>query len=163
MSNTTKLEIKTALKVRRNRHDAFEAIVDPDQMSHYFISKSTGRIEEGANLIWQFPEFDMEFPVRVDEVRPDEFISWYWKDPEGNETKVEVTLRTMDDASTFVTVIEKSRDNNEKGIQWLKSNTEGWANFLASLKAWLEYGINLREGAFDISQMPAGETKDVTV
>lgn len=28
-------------------------------------------------------------------------------------------------------------------------NTEGWANFLACLKAYLEYGINLRKGAFD--------------
>ena len=29
------------------------------------------------------------------------------------------------------------------------ANTEGWANFLASLKAWMEYGVNLRRGAFD--------------
>jgi len=56
-----------------------------------------------------------------------------------------------------VTVTEKSRDNNEAGIRWLKSNTEGWANFLACLKAYLEYGINLRKGAFDPSQMPAKE------
>lgn len=27
-------------------------------------------------------------------------------------------------------------------------NTEGWANFLACLKAWMEYGINFRKGAF---------------
>ena len=40
-------------------------------------------------------------------------------------------------------------DNNEAGIKWLKGNTEGWANFLACLKAWLEYGIHLRKGAFD--------------
>jgi hypothetical protein len=28
-------------------------------------------------------------------------------------------------------------------------NTEGWANFLACMKAYLEYGIQLRKGAFD--------------
>lgn len=27
--------------------------------------------------------------------------------------------------------------------------TGGWSNFPACLKAWLEYGINLRKGAFD--------------
>lgn len=43
---------------------------------------------------------------------------------------------------------------SENGICWLKSNTEGWANFLTCLKAYLEYGINLRQGAFDPSQMP---------
>jgi len=39
--------------------------------------------------------------------------------------------------------------NDDVGINWLKSNTEGWANFLACLKAYLEYGINLRKGGFD--------------
>ena len=39
--------------------------------------------------------------------------------------------------------------SGEAGIKWLKGNTEGWANFLACLKAYLEYGINLRKGAFD--------------
>ena len=40
-------------------------------------------------------------------------------------------------------------ENNLEGIEWLGRNTEGWANFLACIKAYLEYGINLREGAFD--------------
>ena len=38
---------------------------------------------------------------------------------------------------------------NEEGIKQAIGQTEGWANFLASLKAYLEYGINLRKGAFD--------------
>jgi len=63
---------------------------------------------------------------------------------------------TADD--TFITIIEKDRDNDERGIKWLKGNTQGWANFLACLKAYLEYGINLRKGAFDTSQMPVKET-----
>lgn len=51
--------------------------------------------------------------------------------------------------STLVSITEKSMENDEAGIKWLIGNTEGWANFLACLKAWLEYGINLRKGAFD--------------
>ncbi len=38
---------------------------------------------------------------------------------------------------------------NNMLVNWLRRNTEGWANFLDCLKAWLEYGINLRKGAFD--------------
>ncbi len=53
------------------------------------------------------------------------------------------------DHTTLVEVTEKGMDNTEAGIKWLKSNTGGWANFLACLKAYLEYGINLRKGAFD--------------
>jgi len=156
MANNQKLEIKVALKMLKPIQDVFEAIVDPARMSNYFISKSTGHMEEGKTLTWQFPEFDMEFPVRVRKIDKDRYISFYWDSPDGFETLVEITLKPMDDA-TFVTVTEKSRDNDEGGLKWLRGNTEGWANFLACLKAYLEYGINLRKGAFDISQMPVTE------
>jgi hypothetical protein len=56
--------------------------------------------------------------------------------------------------STLVSVTEKGMENNEAGIKWLIGNTEGWANFLACLKAYLEYGINLRKGAFDFLKNP---------
>lgn len=82
----TTLEIKTALQIQKPAHEVFEAIVGPDKMSIYFISKGSGRMEE------------------------------------------------------------------EKMIKWLGQNTEGWANFLACLKAYLEYGINLRKGAFDFQK-----------
>jgi uncharacterized protein YndB with AHSA1/START domain len=127
-------------------------------MSNYFISKSTGRIEQGKTLTWQFPEMDMEFPVRVNKVLTDKFISYDWDNFEdGATTTVEIELKPMEEDETFVTVTEKSRDNDEAGIKWLMGNTGGWANFLACLKAWLEYGINLRKGAIDVSQLPKKE------
>jgi uncharacterized protein YndB with AHSA1/START domain len=158
MPDNQKLEIKVGLKIQKPAHDVFEAIVDPSKMSNYFISKSSGRIEQGKTVNWQFPEFDMQFSVRVHEVQPDKFISYSWDNAEdGTTTTVEITLKPMGNSETFVSITEKSRDNDEKGIKWLKGNTEGWANFLACLKAYLEYGINLRKGAFDISQMPEKE------
>jgi uncharacterized protein YndB with AHSA1/START domain len=158
MPDNQKLEIKVGLKIQKPAHDVFEAIVDPSKMSNYFISKSSGRIEQGKTVTWQFPEFDMQFSVRVHEVQPDKFISYSWDNAEdGTTTTVEITLKPMGNSETFVSITEKSRDNDEKGIKWLKGNTEGWANFLACLKAYLEYGINLRKGAFDISQMPEKE------
>jgi len=157
MSNN-KVEIRAALKIQKPLHEVFEAIVDPAKMSNYFISKSSGRMEEGKTLMWNFPEFDMGFNIKVDKIENDKYISYYWSDMEGNETLVEITLKQMEDESTFVVVTEKDRDNNEAGITWLKQNTEGWANFLACLKAYIEYGINLRKGAFDMSQMPEAAT-----
>lgn len=152
-----KLEIKAALKIQKPLHDVFDAIIDPVKMSNYFIKKGSGRIEEGKTITWSFPEFDMEFPIYVIKVEPDKYISFNWNDFDGTETNVEITLTLKEDKSTFVTVTEKSRPNDDAGIKWLMGNTEGWANFLACMKAWLEYGINLRKGAFDISQIP--ETK----
>jgi uncharacterized protein YndB with AHSA1/START domain len=147
MSNQ-QLEIKTVLQILKPVHEVFEAIVDPAKMSNYFISKGSGRMEEGRQLTWKFPEFDEEFPVRVGKIETDKYISFYWK-LDNIDLLVEMTLTPAKGDATVVAVTEKSRDNDEAGIKWLKGNTEGWANFLACLKAWLEYGINLRKGSFD--------------
>lgn len=147
MENTN-LEIKAALQIQKPVNEVFEAIVNPDKMSNYFISKGSGRMEDGKKIMWRFPEFDMEFPIRVGKTERNKYISYYWE-VDGIELLVEMTLIPKADNSTVVSVTEKSRNNDEAGIKWLKGNTEGWANFLTCLKAYLEYGINLRKGAFD--------------
>lgn len=144
-----KLEIKAGIQILKPADEVFEAIVDPQKMSNYFISESSGRMDEGKQLTWKFPEFEGESPVRVDKVEKDKFISFYWGEAD-QEMLVEITLKPgKGENATVVTVTEKEMENNEAGIKWLKGNTEGWANFLACLKAYLEYGINLRKGAFD--------------
>jgi uncharacterized protein YndB with AHSA1/START domain len=147
MKNKT-LEVNTALQILKPVNEVFEAIVDPVKMSNYFISKSSGKMEEGKQIKWQFPEFDMDFPVRVSKIERDKYISYYW-DMDGLNHLVEMTLTPKNNSTTIVAITEKSRNNDEAGIKWLKGNTEGWANFLACLKAYLEYGINLRKGAFN--------------
>lgn len=142
------LEIKTKLGILKPASEVFEAIIDPAKMTNYFISKSTGRMEEGREVRWQFPEFEMEFPVQIGKIIKNEYISFCW-DVEGNRLLVEMNLSQRNGSSTVVTITEKEMQNNEAGIKWLKGNTEGWANFLACLKAYMEYGINLRKGAFD--------------
>ena len=143
------LTIKAAIQIQKPIHSVFEGIVDPLKMSNYFISESTGRMEQGKNLIWKFPEFSFEVPVRIDRIEKDKYISYWWNGENGKELLVEINLEKQPDNSTVVTVTEKSMDNDADGIKWLGGNTEGWANFLACLKAYLEYGINLRRGAFD--------------
>ncbi len=142
------LEIKTAIQISRPVNEVFEAIIEPSKMSNYFISKSTGRMEEGKKIMWQFPEFELEFPIRVGKIERDKYISFYW-DIDEIELLVEMVLTQRENNSTLLTITEKSRKNNVAGIKWLQGNSEGWANFLACLKAYLEYGINLRKGAFD--------------
>ena len=146
--NDELLEIKVAIQIQKPAAEVFDAIVDPAKMANYFISKSTGRMEEGKRIIWKFPEFDMEVPVRVDKIEQNQYVSFFWNN-DNKELLVEMTLTARESNPTLVTVTEKSMANDEAGIKWLKGNTEGWANFLACLKAFLEYGVNLRKGAFD--------------
>ncbi len=153
MDNTQQLEIKTGIQVLKNNSDVYDAIVDPEKMKNYFIAVGTGKMTEGDTVTWKFPEMDMRFVVKVGKLVKDKYISFYWDGAsDGEQTLVEISLEPVEKETTFVTVTEKAKPNNEPGIKWLKNNTEGWANFLACLKAWIEYGIHLRKGAFKASR-----------
>lgn len=155
METENLLAIKASIQVLKPIHEVFEAIADPDQMINYFISKSSGYMKDGEKLTWRFAEVDMDFPVTVSKVEKNKNISFYWDGAmDGVQTFVEISLESKAADVTLVSVTEKEKENNAVGIKWLKSNTEGWSNFLACLKAWMEYGIHLRYGAFDPSEMP---------
>ncbi|MEP6513288.1 MAG: SRPBCC domain-containing protein, partial [Parafilimonas sp.] len=117
MPTNNKLQIKAGLKILKSADEVFNAIVDPDKMSKYFISKSTGWMETGKTITWQFPEMDMEFPIRVQRAEPYKYISFFWNDVDGTETFAEITLKKRDDDSTFVSITEGTRDNDEEGIK----------------------------------------------
>jgi len=85
------LEIKVALQILKPVHEVFQAIVDPVKMSNYFFSKGSGKMEEGKQIIWSFPEFDTDLPIRVGKMEKDKYISYFWN-IDGNELLVEMTL-----------------------------------------------------------------------
>jgi uncharacterized protein YndB with AHSA1/START domain len=141
------LQINVSIQIQKPCGEVFEAIVNPAHMCQYFISGSSGMMEENKVLVWNFPEFAGDTPIRVGTITTNKLISFYWE-IDGNEVLVEINLEQRQDGSTVVRITEKEMENDESGIQWLKGNTEGWSNFLACLKAYLEYRINLRKGAF---------------
>lgn len=136
---------KATIQIQKPIDEVFEGIVNPEKMTNYFISESNGRMETGKNLIWKFPEFPVEVPLKDIKTENNSSISFVW-DP---ETVVTIILEAQPDKSTVVKVTEDGKEFNEKNLKWALGNTEGWANFLACMKAYLEYGIQLRKGAFD--------------
>lgn len=140
-----KLTAQATLQIQKPIVEVFNAIVDPEQITKYFISKSSGPMETGKTVIWEFGDFPGEFPVEIRDVRPNQSVSFVWD----QETVVEIVLEGQSDNSTVVKITEGEKELNEQNLKWLTDNTFGWGNFLDCLKAYLEYGINLRKGAFD--------------
>ena len=140
-----RLESNAAIQIQKPVKEVFEGIVNPENMTKYFISESSGRLETGKKVIWKFPEFDDKFPVNEIKIVNNRSISFVW-DP---ETVVKITLEKLPDNSTIVRVNESGKELNEDNLKWALDNSGGWANFLACMKAYLEYGIQLRKGAFE--------------
>ncbi len=139
------MHAKAAIQIRKPIEEVFEGIVDPSILTRYFISESDGRLESGVTRMWAFPEFEGAFPVEVVRVEAPHTIEFVWD----SETVVTITLEARPDAGTVVRVVEDGKPDTPEAIEWAIGTTEGWANFLACMKAHLEYGINLRAGAFD--------------
>ncbi|PWL38005.1 ATPase [Flagellimonas aquimarina] len=140
-----KLESNGTLQIQKPINEVFEGIVNPEKMTKYFISESSGKLETGKNVIWKFPEFPDKFPIKDIKIETNRSISFVW-DP---DTVVTITLEALPDNSTLVKVNENGKEFNEDNLKWVLENTAGWANFLACMKAFLEYGIQLRKGAFE--------------
>lgn len=64
---------------------------------------------------------------------------------QGQGPLVEITLSERLDNGILGTITEGTMDMDEGGLAWYGGNTAGWANSLACLKAYVEYGINLRK------------------
>lgn len=140
-----KLTAKAKIGIQVPIQEVFEAIVNPEIMKNYFISKGSNRLEVGKEILWEFPEFEGSFPIEVLEIIPNQRIHFSWD----SLSEVIIELEKSSEDSTLVMVQEMGCQNDEQGIQWVVGQTEGWANFLACLKAWMEYKIHLRKGAFD--------------
>ena len=142
-----KLTAKASIQIQKPVKEVFSAIVSADKMNRYFIESSTGNLETDKTVQWKFPEFDDVFPVTGKVIKENEYVSFNWSG-EPNML-VEFFLQPQADHSTVVKVVEHEMEKTDAGIKQMMQQTEGWANFLACLKASLEYNINLRNGAFD--------------
>lgn len=148
---------RASIQIQKPVEAVFEGIVDPAQMTKYFISESTGRMETGTELTWKFPEFPDKITVKEIKVETNQSVSFVWD----KETVVTILLEAQPDNSTVVKVREDGKEYKEENLKWVIGNTGGWTNFLDCMKAWLEYGIQLRKGAFDYmrkddKKMPEG-------
>lgn len=143
-------------RISKPVHEVFEAVADPKKLSGYFTTGGAkGRLETGAVVTWDFHDFPGAFPVNVIEVVPDEKIVLTWEAaPEGDDTGKYDTTVTMrfepldGDTRTLVSITEEGWKETEKGLKSSYGNCEGWTGMLAAMKAYVEHGINLREGFY---------------
>ena len=157
------LKFRVAARIAKPVHEVFEAVADPQKLSQYFTTGGAqGRIEEGATVTWDFHDYPGAFPVYVTEVVPDERIVLEWRANEGEPHNVEgaetteadynttVTMRfkALEDGRTLVEIAEEGWRETPGALQASYGNCQGWSQMLCAMKAWLEHGINLREGLY---------------
>lgn len=153
------LKFEVSGRIARPVEEVFEAVVNPDQLSAYFTTGGAkGRLETGATVTWDFADFPGAFPVKVVEVEENRRIIFQWDagdtaaEPGGEtgtyQTQVTMRFEALDDGRTLVTIAEEGWRQTPQGLKSVLDNKGGWMQMLCCLKAWMEHGINLRDGMF---------------
>ena len=134
---------KTGMLIRKPVAEVFEAFVDPGVTTKFWFTKSSGRLEAGKQVQWDWEMYGISVPVTVKAVEPSQRIVIEWPGY-GGLTTVEWTFEPQADGTTFVRITESGfTGDGDQLVQQVTGSTQGFSLVLAGLKALLEHDVRL--------------------
>jgi uncharacterized protein YndB with AHSA1/START domain len=135
------MEMTTGLLIRRPPAEVFRAFADPTVTTRFWFTKSSGPLEPGAKVSWEWEMYGVGTDVTVREIVPGERIVIEWD--QSNPSTVEWRFTPAADG-TYVQIREHGMSGTaEEVAARVVDSTKGFTFVLAGAKAWLEHGIEL--------------------
>src|SRR6266704_750364 len=138
-------------KIQKPVSEVFDAVHNPKKLSGYFTTGgSDGPLVQGKTVLWKFNDVGNEVttvPVKVQKVVPNKLIQFSWEASEGVYDPKTGTVPSGGGYETLVKIVEGKWRPTERGLEGSYQNCQGWTHMTMCLKAYLEYGINLRKGS----------------
>ncbi|MCB2001745.1 MAG: SRPBCC family protein [Rhodoferax sp.] len=136
------VSIQAQMLVRRPVAAVFEAIVDPAITTRFWFTRSTGRLEQNAQVRWDWDMFGVGDVLSVKAFDRNARIRMEWKD---DPTIVEWRFEDRGGDTTLVTITNWGfRGTPDDVLRQAVDSKGGYTLVLAGLKAWLEHGIELQ-------------------
>jgi uncharacterized protein YndB with AHSA1/START domain len=132
---------KSETTIRKPVGEVFNAIVDPAVTTKFWFTKSSGRLEAGKRVRWDWEMYGVGTDVDVKETVPNKRILIEWDSYIGR-TPVEWEFVARPDNTTKVTVTNWGFQGEDVAAQAIES-TQGFTFMLSGLKALLEHNITL--------------------
>lgn len=133
--------VKAKMLIRRPVAEVFNAFVDPSVTTRFWFTRSSGRVEPGRELRWDWEMYGVSAKVHVKEVDPNRRILIEWDDP---PCPVEWMFTTRPDGTTFVTISNWGFSGSDDDVVSQAIDAMGgFTLVLAGLKAWLEHRVAL--------------------
>lgn len=133
--------VETQMLIRKPIKEVFQAFINSEITTNFWFTKSSGNLEKGKKIKWEWEMYNVSTDVEVKEIIQDKLISIEWGDP---TTTVDFEFEGLAEETTYVVIKNYgfSQTGNEL-IDAIKNNTGGFTTVLDGLKAYLEYGIKL--------------------
>jgi len=143
--------VQVEMLIRKPSAQVYAAFAEPDQIRRFWLASSSGSLVAGANVHWQFKIAGAATDVVVIEAVPGSLLDLRWDD--GQPLRISFDDR---DGATLVGVRVTDFTGDNPPAQAIES-TSGFMLVLASLKMWLEHGI---EGDLLYDKFPDMEYAD---
>jgi Uncharacterized conserved protein len=143
-------KFQVSIIVQKPINEVFDGVYNPKKISSYFTTAgASAPLEQGTTVQWEFADFPGPFPVKTVKTVTNKNLIFEWGAADGDyNTTVEFTFESLNTEETKVMVSEWGWKETQQGLENSYSNCMGWSQMLCALKAYLEYGINLRKGAY---------------
>jgi uncharacterized protein YndB with AHSA1/START domain len=137
-------DVNVRERILKPVNEVFDAVVDPHKMCNYFISRASGPIKVGA-VEWEFGDVGAKVLSDVLEVEENRKIVL---ESSALGPRIRTTIEFAPDGpgATVVTVTESPFPLTAEGVKRALGQNAGWTYTLCGLKAYVQFGINLRTG-----------------
>ncbi len=133
--------VTAQMLIRRPVAEVFEAFIDPQITTKFWFTRSSGRLEPGKRIRWDWEMFGVGCEVDVKAIEQDRRILMEWDDP---PCPVEWQFESRGDQATLVRISKRGfRGSDDDVVAQAIDSKGGFTMVLAGLKAWLEHGIEL--------------------
>lgn len=134
--------VKAEMLIRRPQAEVFQAFVDPAVTTRFWFTRSSGKLEAGKRVRWDWEMYGVHDNVAVKEIEPNRRIVYDWSFPDF--TTVEWTFTPYGEDATMVNVVNSGFEGDDAAVvaQALDA-TQGFNIVLCAAKAWLEHGVAL--------------------
>ncbi len=141
MDNNYIPTVETQMLIKKPVNKVFEAFINPQITTNFWFTKSSGKLEKGKEVKWEWEMYNVSTEVKVNEVVQNKLISIEWGEP---TTTVDFEFEKFTEESTYVIIKNYGfKQTGNELIEAIKDNTGGFTTVLDALKAYLEHGIKL--------------------
>jgi uncharacterized protein YndB with AHSA1/START domain len=134
---------KTGMLIRKSVDEVFDAFVNPDITTKFWFTKSSGRLEAGRQVQWDWEMYGISIPVSVKTIEANRRIVIEWPGYQ-SPTTVEWVFAPQEDGTTFVSITEAGfAGSGDEVVKQVTDSTQGFSLVLAGLKALLEHNVRL--------------------
>jgi len=133
--------VEAQMLIRKPVDEVFNAFIDPLYTTHFWFTKSSGSLEEGKTVVWEWEMYDVSSEVHVSTIRQNEIITISW---DKGQTTIDFLFESKSASSTYVIIRQTGfKSIGTDLLAEVIDATGGFTTVLDGMKAYLEHGIDL--------------------